>query len=99
MIFRRTLSEVLTGTDATKAQGVEEGHRALSVLPLYRDTLGEGSIARLRYGGEGVEHSGPGYSVEPSVPAAGCLQQGVHQACADALPLTGRTDLHLVDKQ
>ena len=99
MIFQRTLSEVLTGTDATKAQGVEEGHQALSVLPSYHDTLGEGSIARLRCGGESVEHGGPGHSVEPSVPAAGYLQQGVHQACADTLPLTGQTNLHLVDEQ
>ena len=69
------------------------------MLPSYHDALSEGSITRLQCGGEGVEHGGPGHSVEPSVPVADCLQQGVHQACTDALPLTGQTDLHLVDEQ
>ena len=44
------------------------------MLSSYRDALGERSIARLRYGGEGVEYGSLGYSVELSVPAAGYLQ-------------------------
>ena len=44
------------------------------MLSSYRDTLSEGSIARLRYGGEGIEYSGLGYSVESFVLVAGYLQ-------------------------